>query len=910
MLSKTVLKPVLALLGITLVFQTCSADVPLRNLVHEGTVTIIDRTATLDSASEPVAFGLNLLYAAIKSYDASVKVVPHWSLTDQPSYLVIGTTANRAVARLLPNASEDLSRPEGVFFQTCDTGDGTALVVAGTDERGLMYALLELAERVETGGLAALNKVTNLIEFPDNAVRGVDRFVGNFGENPWLFDHGFWDYYLDRLARARYNRLTLIMGYDSDYLVPPYPFFLEVPGFEDVRVKNKAIPNRAQHLALIRFIAQHCHDHGLEFVMASWRHNREKDYVEGSPVEADRYTDYCARGMRNLLVAAPEIDGVQMRINWESGVGEYGATAEKFWHDIIQHIGEAGRLRGRDVHLDLRAKGLTPDMINWALEAGLNFSIPTKYTWEAMGLPYHTTQFRSNEITKLDNMDTRQRYSYADFLRKPRPFDVFYRLWTIGTNRFFVWGDPDYARRFSQTAGFGGATGFEITPPFALKRGTWDLFKNPDLITYRWEDERYWAWYLLFGRLGYSVNTPADVWQREFSRRFGAAAEPLLAAHASAGKILPLLTTAHLTHHPAEWNWAEMDTGAALFSEHNVAEKHDKKNYQTIEPGDPGLFYAIDDYVKDYRSGSLKAKYNPMQVSRWYQRLAADTVLALKRIDPETIPANHRAEYQTTELDLLLTADLGEFHAFKTHAAVDLVFYQQTEDANYLRATLGHMKEAGKVWARLCERTRDTYHDQPTIQNYDLGKNWFDRLVEVEKDIAKLQGMVEKARPGPITSHANLKQTDVSADFLRAAKTNVPETFIPNRDLHLSVVTDALPYPVHQSMTLHYRHANLVEGRFKTLPMQFIGKGFESVIPANYLTPQYDLLVYFSVLDEAGNAHILPGLFHPEQAMPYYVIQARSLEEALPTDRNTPKFLMPNTSRSISQSRGYLTGTK
>jgi hypothetical protein len=40
-----------------------------------------------------------------------------------------------------------------------------------------MYALLELAERVEDYGLDALSVVTDLVETPDNEIRGVDRFI-------------------------------------------------------------------------------------------------------------------------------------------------------------------------------------------------------------------------------------------------------------------------------------------------------------------------------------------------------------------------------------------------------------------------------------------------------------------------------------------------------------------------------------------------------------------------------------------------------------------------------------------------------------------------------------------------------------------------------------------------------------
>ena len=53
----------------------------------------------------------------------------------------------------------DVAGPEGVVYEWVETDAGTALVAAGTDERGLLYALSELAERVADAGIEALAAV-------------------------------------------------------------------------------------------------------------------------------------------------------------------------------------------------------------------------------------------------------------------------------------------------------------------------------------------------------------------------------------------------------------------------------------------------------------------------------------------------------------------------------------------------------------------------------------------------------------------------------------------------------------------------------------------------------------------------------------------------------------------------------
>jgi hypothetical protein len=100
--------------------------------------------------------------------------------------------------------------------------------------------------------------------------------------------------------------------------------------------------SREEHYDMLRRIGDLCHAYGLEFVFATWQQrpwsaNPDIDYdpadqgmlVEGLPESAEEYTDYCVRGLQAMLTDCPEIDGVQLRVNFESGVGDR-STAEEF----------------------------------------------------------------------------------------------------------------------------------------------------------------------------------------------------------------------------------------------------------------------------------------------------------------------------------------------------------------------------------------------------------------------------------------------------------------------------------------------------------------------------------------------------------------------------------------------------
>jgi hypothetical protein len=88
-------------------------------------------------------------------------------------------------------------------------------MVAGHDSRGLVYALLELAERVEaaTDPLAALAFAKPVAEQPANRVRSVMRlFTSEVEDKPWFNDREMWPDYLTMLATQRFNRFQLAFG--------------------------------------------------------------------------------------------------------------------------------------------------------------------------------------------------------------------------------------------------------------------------------------------------------------------------------------------------------------------------------------------------------------------------------------------------------------------------------------------------------------------------------------------------------------------------------------------------------------------------------------------------------------------------------------------------------------------------
>ena len=866
---------------------------------QESTVTVVDRTrAGTDDREGSVAHGIEQFYDAIADQDGTVEVVSHWTESDRSTCVVVGSTESRFVSRLLSDAEEDFDRDEGVVYRWCETDAGTALVIAGTDDRGLMYALLEAADRVGAEGLDALPAFENETEFPDNEVRGMDRYIQGPVEDEWFYSDEFWHYYLAKLARCRYNRFVLISGYDSAFMSPPFPFLVDVPGYPEIELSDEVEVSRETNLQQLRKIGQLCDQYGLTFFFGIWQMRpwteNQGMIVDGVPEDNSEYAGYCAEGTYQTLIQCPEIDGLQLRVNLEAGVREDPeetgtSTAEYFWRDVIGAVERASEERHRELKLDLRAKGLTDRMIDWGLETGLDVAVPTKFSWESTGLPYHTTEMRSPELSRIDNLNSSRRYSYATLLRKPRYYDMIYRLWMVGTNRIFLWGDPDYARRFSHSAQFGDGIGYEVAAPLSLKGGhyylqdeKWPLFDDPDLRHYEWEDERYWAWYLFFGRLGYSSDADPEIWEREFRDRFGRAGGDLLRAYRNAGKILPLLTSAHLTHHPAQTNWGELDTGGALFAENNVNPRFETEEltYANAEPGDPGLFYGVDEYVSDLLDDDLRGKYTPLQVARWYEWFAAKTREAIDAAGEREEDIVESGEFKATRLDLSLLADLAEYHVAKTHAAVELETYRATDEISHLQSAHAHMEQALARWRTMAERGEEGYHDDLVFalgpETGDSGQ-WKDRLPELEADLDDLCSLLEAESTEPtdtVDTHPNSDDNTSLPNDLPSFSANVPERCRAHEPVTIDVTTDELSRD--GGLTLHYRHTDQTEGAFRTIEMESTTAGYRGTIPAAYVDSEWDLLVYFSTIDEAGNPLLIPGLYHAEEPEPYYVIETNA----------------------------------
>jgi len=130
--------------------------------------------------------------------------------------ILAGSNASTLVRALLGHSGLTLpDTPEALALAQGKLNGKQVVLAGGTDVRGLMYAVLELADRVKfaPNPLRELERTAAVAQRPANKVRSIARlFASDIEDKPWFNDRGFWERYFSELATQRFNRFHLALG--------------------------------------------------------------------------------------------------------------------------------------------------------------------------------------------------------------------------------------------------------------------------------------------------------------------------------------------------------------------------------------------------------------------------------------------------------------------------------------------------------------------------------------------------------------------------------------------------------------------------------------------------------------------------------------------------------------------------
>ncbi|HVW09988.1 MAG TPA: hypothetical protein VHC90_15470 [Bryobacteraceae bacterium] len=868
-------------------------------------VTIVLDLKDPVASSPPAKWAVTELFNRLEAHGVLVRLVGSVAESGPGEICLIVSGPSFTAPAVLPAAARPPAAAESFAIANAAVGGKRALIAAGRDPRGIVYALLELADRVdyEESPAAALRLASRIVEQPANRIRSVLKpFVSEVEDKPWFYDRGAWRDYLTMLATHRFNRLNLSfgIGYDfvneirDSYFHFTYPFFLNVPGYNVQIVaaqpfgeKPKLLTDteRDRNLTLLQFISAAAAERGLDFQLGLWTHAWNFDAAPNAThrirgLTKATHAPYCRDALHALLAACPAITGVTLRTHGESGVPEQSYA---FWKTVFSGITAAGR----KIEIDQHAKGIDAEMIAMAEATGMPTTVSPKYWAEHMGLPYHQASIRPNEMPKSGAPEAKgalmslsngsrnfMRYGYGDLLREGRRYSVLHRIWP-GTQRLLLSGDPLMAAGYGRASSFAGSEGVEWMEPLSFKgrkgsglAGGRDSYAGvTQLNTRDWQKYEYT--YRVWGRGIYNPASNADSRRRYVRSVLGEAGEAAESALNLSTRILPTVTTAHLPSAANANYWPEIYTNQSI----PIADAKDlysdtpsPKRFGTVSPLDPQLFSTIDECAENLLNGTNDPRYSPIEVAAWLEDLAqtSDANLA-------AAPAVGTSSkvFQHWSVDIGIQNNLGRFFAAKFRSGVLYGIYTRTSDPAALEEALNAYKKARDAWKAIATLANKVYRPDLTFGYApNLRGSWQDRLGTIDDDIAAMEKGEPAGSPTKATSAIVTALSTPHREIIELGHTPVKRARagagIP--------IAAALPEGAKGKLNLCYRHVNQAE-KWVSVAMEPAGAEFRAEIPAAYTSSPYALLYYFEIHLDHGAAGLYPGLPRDYSTQPYFLIR-------------------------------------
>ena len=705
---------------------------------------------TDNNPGAPVQHGLKKLRKALKDNGITTKEIKKPGSAKGGTVIIVGLGKGTGEAAVL-HKSLKITPPknkESLLIQHTQWKGKKVLLISGADERGLMYALLDTADRISwtKSKKNPLEKVQNIKESPYVSQRALSKYTMHqeYVES-YFYNEKYWARYLDMLAENRFNTFVFILGYaPATYFAPSYPFFFNVKGFPDIRVEGLTEEGQQRNLKALNMIIKMTHERGMNFTLGIWDHistkesrwrkgmkkykeSEKKGYRFPSGVTKKNLIPYTKASIAKLLRLVPDLDAIQFRMHWESGLPRDEKVLVDFWGSVFKMIRDARR----DIRIDLRAKGLPDSVIERARQIGVDFRITTKYWAEQMGQPFHPAH-----INKKNQRD--RRHGYADLLQYPPKFKIHWKLWNAGSNKVLIWGDPDYVRRFAQSTHLYDGDGFEVNEIGATKMALHPDEKPYDLLRrfkkyYDWEFERYWHFFRAFGRIGYNPKTSMETWQMEFENRFGKEAGLYIEKGLRlASRVVPRIIGYAMNHFPTLRGFPEMDRCGSL------------EKYIKIKPSDIQTFLGINDAAKYIINGKETAKIKPQETSIWFADISRDILEQVLKAEKH-IGKTRNKEFKSTMIDLKVLAYLALFHSHRIHSGINWALFKRIKDLHILNAVIVHEKKAADAYEKIMESTVGVYNSN-LIMGHIKG-NWLDEFVKLKGDLMKLYEKRERFRP-------------------------------------------------------------------------------------------------------------------------------------------------------------------
>jgi len=637
-----------------------------------------------------------------------------------------------------PGVADGLG-PEG--FRLARLRNGR--MIAGGDERGAMYGVLDVAEQIRLG--TPWNKIK------ERTVKAQFEFRAIKFNLPWAAyrtslaieqhqatcqDLKFWEAFLDMMAENRFNVLSLWSLHPYHYMIRPKNFPEACP-FNDAEL--------AEWQKLWSGIFAMAKERGIETYLLNW----------------------------NIFVS-PEFARAHNVARWSENWSHYGQESTtdeavvRYTREVIaQVLDEYPDLTGLGITLGERMGGMTPDQRRaWLARtffAGIaEAKRPAKFIYRAPlsantgsgGTTSEENDRRtraqieslSSNITGPVYVEFKHNWSHAHsspdlfIVHGGKLSDAYWNppptrhkiVWTMRNEDMFIlrWGQPDFVRQFTQAQRGKEYVGGVIVGSECYVPALDYITKDGPHKTWRYAFERQWLFYAVWGRLLYDPATPDARFEALFDARFGqGTGKDLLAAWKLASQV-PLHFA---SFHRGEWDGSLYTEGFSSWTDRdNAARKlFDIDSFIKHPVLDTKRYVNIADFVK--ASGSVeRGRLSPLVLA---EQLDRDGATALKRVASVRAHAKPSPTLDCELTDIEAWCAYGAYFAEKLRGGVALAEARVTKDVKKQQQAVTALEKALGHWQRLAELGA-RFNQLPVPSNSKEPFSWSQLTPAVERDIA------------------------------------------------------------------------------------------------------------------------------------------------------------------------------
>lgn len=674
-------------------------------------------------------------------------------------------------------------------FRIRVTGDGAAreIRIEGADPAGTMYGALEVAETIRLDGPAA---VRDLDRTPHLRVRGMkfnaplDARTPSYSDPSdaaqqniaTMWDASFWRELIDRLARDRYNLVTL-------WSLHPFPSLVRVPEYPDVALADvqrskvawkEHYPLQAmgldapeilghtetlrrltidEKIAFWREVLRYGKARNVRFAIVTWN-----VFTNGIPpprgLPADwrsaATADYFRRSVAALLRTYPDLAGVGVT----AGENMVGATAPEkeawlaktYGQGVLDVLAEQPERRVLFVHRqhEAAAAEIATHFGPVMDHPRVDFVYSFKYA-EAHALAVTKPRFHEKFVADLGSRDT---------------------MWTLRNDDVFHfrWHAPDFVREFVRGLPAGPTRGFYYgSDQWVWGRDFLDANRPADATRPLELEKHAWHW-RLWGRLGFDPDLANARLVALLQERFPAAdAQVLFDAWQNASLVPTTVTSFHWG--PLDFHWYVEACQGRPEQGQTPTGFHDVNRFISLRPHPASGMVSIPDFVKNPRAPGT----TPPQVAARLDVLAANALAGADRLQSAAGPD---AELRATLEDIRALAYLGRYYAHKIRAALALAQQRAAHDPARQQLLADELNRAAQAW-RLYGATAVTQYRNPLWTNRVGHVDWRKSYYSVLYDLTIVGATAAVPAIAPTPGGTILEAEDaVAGDPLQPVRTD------------------------------------------------------------------------------------------------------------------------------------------